>query len=197
MNLFYMLEKLREESKGIENCLKVIPTKNIKTEKAIVESLTKLAYFLFVNDENNDVILICDELSKIEFKNDYDYWTWVEYALALRAEISEQNGNKIKQVESVRLIEDALISGEGLPKKIRGNVHKRFMDGEGVALNSNEEEEGLDARLIYLMRLIKLKSLGGSEKYTLVKASVNIIENKKIMKGMFETKAKGISLLFK
>ncbi|WP_371419677.1 DUF6707 family protein [Pantoea sp. CCBC3-3-1] len=39
-----------------------------------------------------------DKLSGIEFNNDYDYWAWIEYAIALRAEISiiNNDGKKIK-----------------------------------------------------------------------------------------------------
>jgi hypothetical protein len=144
----------------------------------------------------SNALLLTEKLSKISFNNDCDYWTWIEFAVALRAKISEIMSDDKRMNDSLRIISEALDYGEGLQKKIRNNVHNRFMAGEGVELdslttakkNKNMHEE-FNCRLIYLMKLIKLDVLGGSEEYSVEKARENIDNNVKRMLRLIQDNA--------
>lgn len=133
-------------------------------------------------------MLITDKLSIIPFNNDYDYWAWIDFAVSLRAKISENTSDNERRKDSLRIMNKALDYDEGLQKKIKNNVHNRFMAGEGVELNSliyaegntNFQEE-FNYRLIYLMKLIKLDVLGASDEYPIEKVRENINNNVKIM----------------
>lgn len=86
--------------------------------------------------------------------------------------------------------------GEGFQKKIKNNVHNRFMAGEGVELDklvSSQENiniyEEFNHRLIYLMKLIKLEILGASDEYPVEKATENIGNNVKALQKIISSNA--------
>ncbi|EGT4511167.1 hypothetical protein E7W39_04735 [Cronobacter sakazakii] len=166
MSLKNILSELSEESVAIKNAISLLSSKSIKTDKAIVETLTKLAYFFFIDEKEQEAMAVCDQLANIQFNNDYDYWTWVEYALCLRIELSSRLGDPEKKEISISVIKKALDSGEGLVKKIRNQVHERFMNGEEFGIDEVESKDSdaeFEARMIYLMKLFKAKAFGGSE----------------------------------
>ncbi|EOC1280696.1 hypothetical protein ACI1BE_004040 [Cronobacter turicensis] len=166
MSLKNILSELSEESVAIKNAISLLPSKSIKTDKAIVETLTKLACFFFIDEKEQEAMAVCDQLANIKFNNDYDYWTWVEYALCLRIELSSRLGDPEKKKISINIIKQALDSGEGLVKKIRNQVHERFMNGEEFGIDEVESKDSdaeFEARMIYLMKLLKAKAFGGSE----------------------------------
>lgn len=181
MKFITILDELANESTSLKHKLDSIPPKNKKTDKAIIESLTKLAFILYVIEDMKNAVLVTDKLATISFGNDYDYWTWIEYAVSLRAELAEIDGQFNKINNSVEIIKNALNAGEGLHKKIRNNVHSRFMSGENVELDesviSGENKnitDVFDLRLVYLMKLVKIKILGGSNEYPVQRAVENI-----------------------
>ncbi|ELY4159834.1 hypothetical protein SMZ39_004117 [Cronobacter turicensis] len=166
MSLKNILRELSEESVAIKNAISLLPSKSIKTDKAIVETLTKLAYFFFIDEKEQETMAVCDQLANIKFNDDYDYWAWVEYALCLRIELSSRLINPEKKEISISIIKEALDSGEGLVKKIRNQVHERFMNGEEFGIDDAECKDSdaeFEARMIYLMKLLKAKAFGGSE----------------------------------
>ncbi|EPO1083885.1 DUF6707 family protein [Cronobacter dublinensis] len=166
MSLKNILSELSEESVAIKNAISLLPSKSIKTDKAIVETLTKLAYFFFIDEKEQEAMAVCDKLANIKFNNDYDYWTWIEYALCLRIELSSRLADPEKKEILISIIKEALDSGEGLVKKIRNQVHERFMNGEDFGIDEVESKDSgaeFEARMIYLMKLLKAKAFGGSE----------------------------------
>ena len=176
-----ILDDLSSENASLKFNIDHITYGNKKTDKAIVESLTKLAYILYVLDDMKNAMVVVDKLASITFENDYDYWTWIEYAISLRAELAQLEGDSRKFNDSITKINDVLDSGEGLHKRIRNNVHNRFMAGDGIELDesvlSGKNEcvtDIFDFRLIYLMKLIKVKVLGGSIEYPFQLATKNI-----------------------
>jgi len=184
MKFINILDDLAMDNGEIRILTENIANKNKKTDKAIIESLTKVAYILYALDDIKNAELVTDKLASIPFNNDYDYWTWIEYAICLRATISQVNGDSKKFDESIEKIREALNYGEGLQKKVRINVHARFMQGDNVepdGLTILEKEGDLaeifEIRLIYLMKLIKLKVLGGSTEYPVGRAIENINYN--------------------
>lgn len=178
MNVKNTLINLSSHNEKLKKMITSLPTKSTKTEKKTIETLTKVAFFAYANDDIDTSMEICDELSKIKFNNDYDHWTWIEYSLALRAELAIKNRLESKAQESIGKIKEVLNSGGGLHKKIRLNVHDRFMNGEGVTLDEIEKNTPppieFSYRLIYLIKLIKIKTLGGSSFFTAEKLTLEI-----------------------
>ncbi|QHA88933.1 DUF6707 family protein [Serratia rhizosphaerae] len=181
MNVKNILISLSSHNEKLKKMIINLPTNSTKTEKKTLETLTKVAFFAYTNDDIDTSMEICDELSKIKFNNDYEYWTWIEYSLALRAELAIKKQLVSKKQESIKKIKEALNSGEGLHKKIRLNVHDRFMSGEGVTLDEIEKNITppieLSYRLIHLMKLIKIKVLGGSSLFTAEKLTLEVKNN--------------------
>lgn len=187
MSLKNILSELSEESVAIKNAISLLPSKIIKTDKAIVETLTKLAYFFFIDEKEQEAMAVCDQLANIKFNNDYDYWTWVEYALCLRIELSSRLGDPEKKEISINIIKQALDSGEGLVKKIRNQVHERFMNGEEFGIDEVEIKDSdaeFEARMIYLMKLLKAKAFGGSEFFNPNFVDAEIKNTLKILQAM-------------
>jgi hypothetical protein len=196
MKFTNIIAELCGESSSLKSKIEVIPERNLKTGKKILESLTKLAFIQYVNGEIDDAEVISEKLSSIEFDYDYDYWTWVEFAISLRAQLGLMEKDSDKYKNSVSKILNVINSGEGFIKKIRINVHERFMAGEGVELDElavGETEGGViasfDSRLIYLMKLVKIKVLGGSSECSLEKIERDIESNISSMRNLL---SKGI-----
>lgn len=187
-----IVDELKKETKDLEYWVNLIPKINLITDKKIVESLTKLAFILYIEDKVLEAKAITDKLSNIPFFNDYDYWTWIEFAISLKALIAKNEGQNQIFDESLEKINSALNHGEGLVKKVRLNVHQRFMAGEGVNIDELKNHNNLsladdfDHRLIYLMKLIKIKVLGGSSEYPVSKALDEMIKNISAMKELLK-----------
>lgn len=186
-----IITELSEKTSSLKSKIESIPAKNLKTGKMVLESLSKLAFIQYVNDEFDDAEIISEKLSSIGFDNDYDYWTWIEFSISLRAQLALLKQDDEKYNDSVLKIKSVLDSGEGMLKKIRNNVHNRFMAGEGVELAesvaSGENKDfaiSFDLRLVYLMKLIKIKILGGSPEYSIDKVERDIEDNLSSMRGL-------------
>ncbi|EOL9072421.1 DUF6707 family protein [Cronobacter turicensis] len=187
MTLKNILSELSDKNVAIKNAISLLPSKSIKTDKTIVETLTKLAYYLFIAEKEHEAMVICDELANVKFNNDYDYWAWVEYVLCLRIELSLKLINPEKKEISITIIKEALDSGEGLVKKIRNQVHKRFMNGEEFSINEAESKNydaEFEARMICLMKLLKAKAFGGSDFFNPNFVNAEVKKNLKILKAM-------------
>ena len=187
-----IFDALQEEDKDLASWVRLIPKGNVNTDAKIVESLTKLAFILYIEDKVLEAKAITDKLSSIPFFNDYDYWTWIEFAISLKALIAKNEGQNQIFDESLEKINSALNHGEGLVKKVRLNVHQRFMAGEGVNIDELKNYNNLsladdfDYRLIYLMKLIKIKVLGGSPEYPVSKALDEMVQNISAMKELLK-----------
>lgn len=186
-----IITELSEKTSSLKSKIESIPAKNLKTGKMVLESLSKLAFIQYVNDEFDDAEIISEKLSSIGFDNDYDYWTWIEFSISLRAQLALLKQDDEKYNDSVLKIKSVLDSGEGMLKKIRNNVHNRFMAGDGVELAesvaSGENKDlaiSFDLRLVYLMKLIKIKILGGSPEYSIDKVERDIEDNLSSMRGL-------------
>ena len=108
------MKQLNEHIKKIQNnsylteYFEKIPLKNKKTKKSFLESAVFLSYILYLIQDKNYLIIVT-ELSEVEFFSDYDYWTWIEYAICLLAyQYKEENKlEKFNQVcLQIKLLQD-------------------------------------------------------------------------------------------
>ncbi|NCH72933.1 DUF6707 family protein [Cronobacter dublinensis] len=191
MKLKSMLDNLSEKNEIIKNAISLLPSKSIKTDKAIVETLAKLAYYFYIDSKEQEAMIVCDQLANINFNNDYDYWTWIEYALCLRVELSSKFGDSEKQKNSVSLMKVALDSGAAIVRKIKSQVHERFMNGEGVNVDeagNMEPDTDFEYRMIYVMKLLKIKAFGGSEFFNSNFVDAEVTKNIKLMQSILRAK---------
>jgi len=184
MKCSQILRDLSKENEDLKKIISKIHSRFTVSNKGVLEGLCKISYILYIIRDFENSLLITERLSLIPFNNDYDYWIWIEFAISLRAEISNQIGYNEKGRDSLDIIKAALNSGEGIEKKIKINVHNRFMAGEGVVLDESITDgtrqdiyNEFNHRLIYLMKLIKLNVLGASAEYSREKTLSNIKSN--------------------
>ncbi|EQA1703839.1 DUF6707 family protein [Cronobacter dublinensis] len=191
MKLKSMLDNLSEKNEIIKNAISLLPSKSIKTDKAIVETLAKLAYYFYIDSKEQEAMVVCDQLANINFNNDYDYWTWIEYALCLRVELSSKFGDSEKEQNSVSLMKEALDSGAAIVRKIKNQVHERFMNGEGVNVDeagNMEPDTEFEYRMIYVMKLLKIKAFGGSEFFNSNFIDAEVTKNIQLMQSILRAK---------
>lgn len=184
MKCSQILRDLSKENEDLKKIISNIHSRFTVSDKGVLEGLCKVSYILYIIRDVENSLLITERLSLIPFNNDYDYWTWIEFAISLRAEIYNQIGYNEKGRASLEIIKAALNSGEGIERKIKINVHNRFMAGEGVVLDESIADgtrqdiyNEFNHRLIYLMKLIKLNVLGASAEYSREKTLANINSN--------------------
>lgn len=191
MKLKSMLDNLSQKNEIIKNAISLLPSKSIKTDKAIVETLAKLAYYFYIDSKEQEAMIVCDQLTNINFNNDYDYWTWIEYALCLRVELSSKVGDSEKEQNSVSLMKEALDSGAVIVRKIKSQVHERFMNGEGVNVDeagNMEPDTEFEYRMIYGMKLLKIKAFGGSEFFNSNFIDAEVTKNIQLMRSILRAK---------
>ncbi|EPR9027046.1 DUF6707 family protein [Cronobacter dublinensis] len=191
MKLKSMLDNLSQKNEIIKNAISLLPSKSIKTDKAIVETLAKLAYYFYIDSKEQEAMIVCDQLANINFNNDYDYWTWIEYALCLRVELSSKVGDSEKEQNSVSLMKEALDSGAVIVRKIKSQVHERFMNGEGVNVDeagNMEPDTEFEYRMIYGMKLLKIKAFGGSEFFNSNFIDAEFTKNIQLMRSILRAK---------
>ncbi|EOI3548376.1 DUF6707 family protein [Cronobacter dublinensis] len=191
MKLKSMLDNLSQKNEIIKNAISLLPYKIIKPDKAIVETLAKLAYYFYIDSKEQEAMIVCDQLANINFNNDYDYWTWIEYALCLRVELSSKVGDSEKEQNSVSLMKEALDSGAVIVRKIKSQVHERFMNGEGVNVDeagNMEPDTEFEYRMIYVMKLLKIKAFGGSEFFNSNFIDAEVTKNIQLMRSILRAK---------
>ncbi|MDT3667984.1 DUF6707 family protein [Cronobacter dublinensis] len=191
MKLKSMLDSLSEKNEIIKNAISLLPSKNTKTDKAIVETLAKLAYYFNIDSKEKEAMVVCDQLANLKFNNDYDYWAWIEYALCLRVELSSKFGDSEKEQDSVSLMKEVLHSGGAIVRKIKNQVHERFMNGEGVNVDeagNMEPDTEFEYRMIYVMKLLKIKAFGGSEFFDSNLIDAEVTKNMQLMQSILRAK---------
>lgn len=164
-----------EKQAELQSYIEQIPAKYKKTQKAYLTGLVKLSYLLYINqsEQKPQIKSLLDELSRIPFEENYDYWTWVEHALILQAHIAREEGQQEVYDHAMHLIEEALHTGEEAVVKIKRNVQDRFVKGETLntqtidaAIGQKKPSIECDQRILYVMKLFKIKELGAQLPYT-------------------------------
>jgi hypothetical protein len=157
-----------------------------ETTRALLKSLTKrnfaltdpdsyedmcdLAYSLYVDDKAIEAKEVCDKFAGIEFQSNYDLWTWVEFALALRSRIADSNGSAVENTFLKRQVLRAVETGDEEKVQLRKKIHARFRNGSQVrfdkvqsAIDNGDADAELDWREVHLKNLILLEQFGSSD----------------------------------
>ncbi|WP_099074715.1 DUF6707 family protein [Proteus alimentorum] len=167
MNLNSLIKKLNEDN----NYVKLLSQSEKKTKKSYLENIVKMTYKLYFKDNEkykNLLNLLCD----VDFENDYNYWTWIEYALLLKIYDSEIKGDDNSIY--IEKINYAINSGSELEVHVRQNVIERIKSSS-FEYNQNKIED-IDISIENLMRLLKIRffSLNERSKIDLVISSIKV-----------------------
>lgn len=167
MNLNSLIKKLNEDN----NYVKLLSQSEKKTKKSYLENIVKMTYKLYFKDNEkykNLLNLLCD----VDFENDYNYWTWIEYALLLKIYDNEIKGDENSIY--IEKINYAINSGSELEVHVRQNVIERIKSSS-FEYNQNKIED-IDISIENLMRLLKIRffSLNERSKIDLVISSIKV-----------------------
>lgn len=163
MNIKSKIEKI---SPPLNEFVVKIPKKNKKTTIILLESLTRLAYSLYVLKKNSLTDELLDILTEVPFNNDFDSWTWIEYALSLKSKMAREKENLTASSEATRKIIMAIEIGNELEISIKRRVFQRMLNGENIfldglhdAIDSKDKAMEYNERILYLMEIIKIDEI--------------------------------------
>ncbi|MEE3664876.1 DUF6707 family protein [Brenneria sp. g21c3] len=163
MNIQDQIDKI---SPSLNDHVQKIPKKNKKTEIIFLESLTRLAYSLYILKNNPLTNELLDILTKIPFNDDFDYWTWIEYALSLKSRMAREKEELTESSEAIRKIIMATETGSELEISIKRRVFQRMLNGENIfldglhdAIDSKDKAMEYNERILYLMEIIKIDEI--------------------------------------
>lgn len=167
MNLNSLIKKLNED----DNYVNLLSRSEKKTKKSYLENIVKITYKLYFKENEkykNLLNLLCD----VDFENDYNYWTWIEYALLLKIYDNEIKGNDNSIY--IEKINYAINSGSELEVYVKKNVIERIKLNS-FECNSNKIKD-IDTSIENLMRLLKIRffSLNESSKVDLIISSIKL-----------------------
>ncbi|WP_017811742.1 DUF6707 family protein [Paenibacillus shenyangensis] len=172
MKLKDALAIIRDNAEAADYLAK-IPARSRRTAKGELEAYVRLGWLLYALDKTDIARPIVEPLTSVPFENNYDYWTWIEYALILQAELStgQEQGKAIRE-QAVAAVEQAVQTGETAVVQVKQKVQSRFLKGETLhtdyiekAVQHQDEVAEANARLLHLIDLSKLSMLGGSAEY--------------------------------
>ncbi|ATA21764.1 hypothetical protein EDC48_1153 [Gibbsiella quercinecans] len=163
MNIKNKIEKI---SPSLNEFVLKTPNKNKKTTIILLESLTRLAYSLYVLKKYSLTNELLDILTEIPFNNDFDSWTWIEYALSLKSRMSREKEELAESSEAIRKIIIATETGNELEISIKHRVFQRMLKGENIfldglheAIDSKDKVMEYNERILYLMEIIKIDEI--------------------------------------
>lgn len=184
MQITEALDSLSAASGPLADRVSKVAAKYNKTQKSRIESLTRLAYLLYVINENDLAEQLTAPLSKIPFENNYDYWVWIEASLVLNGTLARARGDEPVYADALARVLAALNTGNELQVTVKRNTHERFVRGETLSLDKiqDAENEGDFAtegnqRVTYLMSLLKIQFFDKPEHYPHEKIKADIEEN--------------------
>ncbi|MEB6858556.1 hypothetical protein NA898_15930 [Proteus cibi] len=167
MNLNSLITKLNED----DNYVNLLSRSEKKTKKSYLENIVKMTYKLyFKNNEKYKKLLnlLCD----VDFENDYNYWTWIEYALLLKIYDNEIKGNDNSIY--IEKINYAINSGSELEIHVKKNIIERI-NLSSFEYSSNKIKD-IDTLIENLIRLLKIRffSLNEKSKVDLIISSIRL-----------------------
>lgn len=166
MNAIEALALFPASEESLARHIEMLPAKQKKTAKALLESTVKLAYILYATGEKQTASIIVDSVAAIPFSNSYDYWTWIEGALVLQGKLAIERKDEQTYQAALACATTALKTGTDLQVTVKTNVHRRFLEGQNLDADFDQESnvvDEFDMRVVYLMGLLKIEFFGGSE----------------------------------
>ncbi|HCL5254128.1 TPA: hypothetical protein N2G30_004335 [Salmonella enterica] len=154
------------------------------THKKSLEHAIGLAYYFYVQSDEEITRKIIKIMAEIPFDGDYDHWTWVCDALALYARISRMDGDVKKNENLVNKIWGAFEFGDQEMQKVNKKIFIRSLKGINipfdklkVSIDSGNIISEINYRFSCLRECILIREVGASEVYTIEQAEKDIENN--------------------
>lgn len=147
--------------------------------------LIDLAYALYIIDDTSAALQVLSLLDEVEFNNNHDLWTPIEYGLVLQAAIYRLKNEEvlaktcIEKINSVR--GRSALSQKILARVLNGSLLK-YEDVE----KSNDKSSEYRNRMSHLHQLMFIRELGGGTEFSVDKADKEIGENVEKLKILIE-----------
>ena len=133
-----------------------------------LEKLKDLCYWLYVQDQKDKSILVCEIVDQVSFENDFNIWTWIESIIALHIRIMREQ-NDIEKVEIYRT--KLMTSYKEDPKLLSEILNGSGLYDDEIKSDENDgDEKGANTwRFLQLNQLCLMRELGGSSTYPIDK----------------------------
>ena len=152
--------ELVENHPDLHLYLDKILKKNKKTQATYLESLNRLAYLLYLDDQEEMAKKLLESIIQVPFEGNYNTWTFVDSSLVLLAYLEREKENQVFVYK--KLLLSPLEQGEESTQKIRRRVHQRFLNGDSLEQKlakieqASSLESEMERRLLYLTDLLKI-----------------------------------------
>lgn len=160
---------VRQKKKAIKNF-------SWKSSSSLNE-VSRLAYWLYVFEEPDKSLEVCEYLSKFQFAGNFNLYTWIEHSLALQARIYRSKSKLDAAKHCINRITEAGFAKTRLEGLFVFDSEDRLLK----AIKENDSWAIRENRLSLMIELCILIELGGSKKL-----SVSILEK------MFATNLKNL-----
>lgn len=160
--------------------------KNKKTHSAYLESLTHLAYLLYLNGQEELSRKLLEIMIQVSFEGDYESWTFIDSSLVLLAYMERNTEDLLSNYKNILL--NPLNQGDELTKKIKKRVHQRFLNGDTLNQKlakieqSSSMQSELEYRLLYLTDLLRLYLFIAESPFDKTDVQAKIEENMEMLK---------------
>ncbi|WP_317984038.1 DUF6707 family protein [Affinibrenneria salicis] len=159
-------QHIQNTSAPLAECLQKIPARRQKNQILFTESLTRLAYGLYVFGNEALCAELIDRLTQVRFAGDYNYWSWIEYALALKASMAHAAGDTDQAAQAIDRITAPLDIGSELEITVKKRVFARMLAGEMLSEDGlrdtaeiNDPAAEYNDRLLNLMEMVKISAI--------------------------------------
>lgn len=185
MKLTDLFERV-ENHPDFKSYVDKIIKKNKKTHCAYLESLTHLAYLLYLNGQEELSRKLLEIMIQVSFEGDYESWTFIDSSLVLLAYMERKTEDLLSNYKNILL--NPLNQGDEWTKKIKKRVHQRFLNGDTLNQKLAKIEESssmqseLEYRLLYLTDLLKLYLFIAESPFDKTDVQAKIEENMEMLK---------------
>lgn len=163
------------------------------TRQADLQKAYELVIDLYLMDRKKEILLISEELEKIDFTGDFNLWTWIEAILLLRCKILHDTKQVVDLKNTIIKIKvvDTYEWDQELKTTINRKVRKRRIEEKSLlrydklesAIKSGDFELELEIRILNGIELLLIYFLSESAPLEIFN---EIEENEKQMKMLYQ-----------
>ena len=185
MNVKELIEEI-EDDLELATYISLVPKKNKKTQATYLESLNRLAYFLYLDGQEEMAKELLDRIIQVPFEGNYNTWTFVDGALVLLAYLEREKEKQVLVYKKLLLY--PLEQGEESTQNIRRRVHQRFLNGDSLEQKlakieqASSPESEMERRLLYLADLLRIHLFIAESTCEETDIQTKIEENMEILK---------------
>lgn len=168
--LFVKISKRVEDIGNLANIAQELSNNFKESSPESLKLANDLAYWLYIVNKNDLAYEVCNCLGQIEFRSDFNIWSWVSSALVLQSRILKERGDLDSANKCIEKIKKTFEVGDDLHKSVRLKALHRRLNGGLLyddkikeAEDDNDIELEIEYRLPQIKELIFIKEIGNIE----------------------------------